>query len=227
MIKAITMVRRADGISRADFRSRYESDLVPVVEGLAAESHGYTRNHVVESLIPAGWEPNFDVVSSLWFGSRQELGRCQVALKAELAGHASGIIDETTCRTAVFEERQSAVPRAPAAVREKVVLFVARRDLLTLDEFKVRYETGHAVLAKKLMLPHLIRYVRNYVVESPTTGWRPDFDVMTEFWFDSIDTELSKEEIQYLVRDEEVFMDRATMRALRTEELGAGPGQRK
>jgi hypothetical protein len=64
----------------------------------------------------------------------------------------------------------------------KVMLFVRRKDGLTREQFRRRYEEGHAPLARKV-LPQLRRYVRNYVTDSP--GWEADFDVIIEFWFDS------------------------------------------
>jgi uncharacterized protein (TIGR02118 family) len=98
----------------------------------------------------------------------------------------------------------------------KVMLLVKRKSGWTPEDFRRRYEQGHAPLARSV-LPLLRKYRRNYVVE-PAAGWEPDFDVVTEFWFDSqADWETTvafaaTEEGQVLARDEEVFMDRSSMR---------------
>jgi uncharacterized protein (TIGR02118 family) len=104
----------------------------------------------------------------------------------------------------------------------KVVLFIRRKSGWTREDFRQRYEQGHAPLAAR-SLPLLRRYVRNYV-ESSMEGWEPDFDAVTEFWFDSMEdwnatkAWVSSEEGQVLARDEEVFMHRETMRFVLVEE---------
>jgi uncharacterized protein (TIGR02118 family) len=110
----------------------------------------------------------------------------------------------------------------------KVVLFVRRKVGWSAEDFRRRYEEGHAPLARSV-LPMLRRYTRSYVREA-SSGFQPDFDVITEFWFDSRgDWEAAmafaaSEEGQVLARDEEVFMDRPTMRYLVVEEeVGPDP----
>jgi uncharacterized protein (TIGR02118 family) len=109
----------------------------------------------------------------------------------------------------------------------KVLLFIRRKDGLSREAFRERYESGHAPLARRT-LPLLRRYARNYVTaESP--GWEPDFDVVTEFWFDSWeDWETTKafaasEPGQVLANDEEVFMDRQSMRVVVVDLLESDP----
>jgi uncharacterized protein (TIGR02118 family) len=110
----------------------------------------------------------------------------------------------------------------------KVVLFVKRNEGWSREDFRRRYEEGHAPLARSV-LPMLRQYTRSYVREA-SSGFEPDFDVITEFWFDSPDdweaarTFAASEEGQVLARDEEVFMDRPTMRYLVVdEEVGPDP----
>ena len=104
----------------------------------------------------------------------------------------------------------------------KLILFVRRRPDLTHDEFKSRYESGHAPLARSV-LPLLRNYVRNYLSRMPG-GPEPEYDVVTEFWFDSLaDLEetvrwAGTEEGQVLARDEAEFMDRSSMRVFIAEE---------
>lgn len=102
----------------------------------------------------------------------------------------------------------------------KLTLFVKRRADLTHEQFKARYEDVHAPLARS-QLPRLRRYQRNYLEALPG-GPAPEYDVLTEFWFDSMaDMEATLREVQgdpaqILATDEAEFMDRASMRAYLT-----------
>jgi uncharacterized protein (TIGR02118 family) len=105
----------------------------------------------------------------------------------------------------------------------KVMLFVKRKAGLTAEEFRARYESGHVPLAIA-ELKHLRRYHRNYVKHTPGMP-EPDFDVLTEFWFD--DSAGWKATAAYaldpvtgrkLAEDEAEFMDRSTMRFVMVHE---------
>jgi len=105
----------------------------------------------------------------------------------------------------------------------KVMLFVKRKPGLTREQFRDRYESGHAPLAIQ-QLPHLRRYARNFIL--PVQGWEePEFDCVTEFWFDDENgwKETSKAYAfgaagKILAADEEEFMDRTTMRMVIADE---------
>lgn len=105
----------------------------------------------------------------------------------------------------------------------KVLLFVKRKEGLTREAFRERYEAGHVPLAIK-ELEHLRGYKRNFVVPVRGLPEPEDFDVVTEFYFD--DWEAWKATSAYgladtgrtLAEDEAVFMDRATMRFVVVDE---------
>ncbi|MET0378771.1 MAG: EthD domain-containing protein [Spongiibacteraceae bacterium] len=94
-----------------------------------------------------------------------------------------------------------------------------RKPGLTHEQFRDRYESGHAPLAVQ-QLPHL----RNFI--KPVRGWEdPDFDCVTEFWFDDENgwKETSKSYVnsdvgKILIADEDEFMDRGSMRMLIADE---------
>jgi hypothetical protein len=96
----------------------------------------------------------------------------------------------------------------------KAILMVKRRSGLSREEFREPYESGHAPLALQT-LPSLRHYVRNYL--EPTNGIEPPLDVITEFWYDDVEGQAETQNIylndpaQVLQRDEEEFMDRASM----------------
>jgi hypothetical protein len=105
----------------------------------------------------------------------------------------------------------------------KVMLFVKRKEGLTREAFRDRYETGHVPLAIR-ELEHLRGYARNFV--APTRGLpEPEFDVVTEFWFEDWEAwkatsayALGEETGRALAEDEAVFMDRASMRFVVVDE---------
>jgi uncharacterized protein (TIGR02118 family) len=104
----------------------------------------------------------------------------------------------------------------------KVMLFVKRKDALSREEFRERYESGHVPLAIA-ELEHLRHYTRNFV--RPVKGLpEPEFDVVTELWFDDWDAWRATtayamgESGRTLAEDEAEFMDRASMRYVVVEE---------
>jgi uncharacterized protein (TIGR02118 family) len=105
----------------------------------------------------------------------------------------------------------------------KVMLFVRRKEGFSREAFRERYEAGHVPLAIR-ELEHLRRYARNFV--KPMKGQpEPEFDVVTEFWFEDWDAwkatsayALGAETGRTLAEDEAIFMDRASMRFLVVEE---------
>ena len=104
----------------------------------------------------------------------------------------------------------------------KIMLLVNRRADISREAFRAHYEGTHAPLAAG-NLRHLVRYVRNYVVDQ----YREDFqcDVVTEFWFDypgpwseARKALLPDDILRVFAEDEEKFMDRASMRVLVIEQ---------
>jgi hypothetical protein len=104
----------------------------------------------------------------------------------------------------------------------KIMLLVNRGPGISAEAFRAHYEQNHAPLAAS-HLRHLVRYVRNYVVDK----FREDFqcDVVTEFWFDypgpwseARKILLPDDILAIFAEDEEKFMDRASMRVLVVEQ---------
>jgi len=107
-----------------------------------------------------------------------------------------------------------------------VLLFVKRKAGLDHETFRVHYETVHAPLAIAEM-PFLRRYVRNYSAPVPGTP-EPEFDVLTEMWFDdeagwlqTIAHVMDPETGSKLAQDEETFMDRTSMRSVIVDECAS------
>ena len=107
------------------------------------------------------------------------------------------------------------------------MLLVSRRPDVSREDFRAHYEAVHAPLAAS-HLPHLVRYVRNYVVDEFRAG--VECDCITEFWFDypgswreARDALLPPDLLDLFAADEATFMDRASMRVLVVEQGETDP----
>jgi uncharacterized protein (TIGR02118 family) len=118
----------------------------------------------------------------------------------------------------------------------KILLFMKRRQGMSVEAFREYYENHHVPLAMK----HgggvtLLRYVRRYLdpqphAESGTNEELP-YDVITELWFD--DEAMWRGTVEYLsstvmpdavVEDELNLFDRTTMRIATVVECEGVPG---
>jgi uncharacterized protein (TIGR02118 family) len=94
----------------------------------------------------------------------------------------------------------------------KAIALISRKSGISREEFAKHYEEVHAPLALK-HLPMIKRYLRNHVVDMPGEEG-PDFDCVTEFWFDSMEdavkvTEFLQSDAGQVIRDDEdKFLDR-------------------
>lgn len=72
----------------------------------------------------------------------------------------------------------------------KMVALIKALPTVTRQQFVSHYETTHAPLVQSL-LPMISRYTRSYTPEAQDysgTGAAPDFDVLTELWFNDRDS---------------------------------------
>ena len=103
----------------------------------------------------------------------------------------------------------------------KGMSLIKRKPGLSQEEFSRHYEEVHVPLA----LRHFPfkRYVRNYVITPPGIE-EPDFDCITEVWFDTMEdcqaaAEFSVSEAYRVIsEDEDRFMDRSKIVAFLVEE---------
>lgn len=114
----------------------------------------------------------------------------------------------------------------------KILLFMKRRPDLTVAAFRDYYENHHAPLAEKYSTG-VSRYLRRYIDPQPhpETGpvTEPEFDVITELWFD--DEEVFHGTLQYLttslmpdeiIADEKNLFDRTSFRLATVVERESG-----
>jgi uncharacterized protein (TIGR02118 family) len=109
----------------------------------------------------------------------------------------------------------------------KMMIFIKRRSGLTLEAFKAHYETVHVPLSFE-HLPLMRKHARNYVRRRKGAP-EPDFDCVTECWFDDWDALkataalIAAEKRELIAEDEAKFMDRASIRSIIVEEQVATP----
>ena len=105
----------------------------------------------------------------------------------------------------------------------KGIAVLKRKPGLSQEEFTRYYEEVHV----PLVLSHfrtMRRYVRNYVVAPPGVE-KPDFDCITEFWFDNKAelkrvSDVYESDVGEVIRnDEERFIDRSKMLFFRVKEM--------
>jgi len=109
----------------------------------------------------------------------------------------------------------------------KVMFFIKRRADLTLEQFREHYETVHVPLSFE-HLPLMRRHARNYVHRRKGAP-EPDYDCVTECWFDDWDALkatsalIATEKKDLIAADEARFMDRSSIRSIVVEEQVSTP----
>lgn len=71
----------------------------------------------------------------------------------------------------------------------KGIVFIKRKPGLSRGEFREQYESVHAPLVLK-KYPTLSKFVRNYIITTnafASGAAEPDFDCITEYWFDDME----------------------------------------
>ena len=104
----------------------------------------------------------------------------------------------------------------------KTVALITRKQGISREAFVKHYEEVHAPLALK-HLSMIRKYIRNHVVDVPGVDG-PDFDCVSEFWFDSLEdalgvVEFVQSDAGKLLRDDELkFMDNSKTIAFMVDE---------
>ena len=94
----------------------------------------------------------------------------------------------------------------------KTVAFIKRKSTITREEFARHYEEVHAPLAITIF-PTIKKYVRNHILKA-VNGKNPDFDCISEFWFDdeagiqAVFETWASDAGKPIRDDEETFMDK-------------------
>lgn len=118
MFKAVCLIRRKPGMTREAFIDRYENGHAVLCARLIPGMANYVRRYVVPGdtiLYPGATELDFDVVTELWYESRETYEASMQSLEDPAAAQAliedeRELFDLTSIRRFVVEERTSALP---------------------------------------------------------------------------------------------------------------------
>ncbi len=108
----------------------------------------------------------------------------------------------------------------------KAIVLLKRNPALSPEQFRQHYEEVHAPLGRRLF-PFMRKYVRRYVTAAPFSpaGREPEFDCITEEWFDGLEAFQTMLEIyrseagRPLREDEKEIFDMTRLQYLLVEEV--------
>jgi uncharacterized protein (TIGR02118 family) len=109
MIKLTMLIRRKQGMTRAQFREYYETRHIPLAEAHTPHLVGYKRNFIVGQF--AG-EDQFDCITEFWFDVEGDYAELRGALfppevTALMAEDEANFIDRSKSQLFLIEETAS------------------------------------------------------------------------------------------------------------------------
>jgi len=118
MIKMIGLLKKKAGMSTEDFRAYYESHHAPLASRLMPPGTDYRRSYPNVVRIEgreADGEPEFDVVTEVWFADRSAYDAFGTAMldpanRAAIVEDEARFVDRAATRIMVVEEHRSPVP---------------------------------------------------------------------------------------------------------------------
>lgn len=122
MFKAVCLIRRKPGLSREAFIDRYENGHAVLCARLIPGMINYVRRYVVPGetfLYPGAPDLDFDVVTELWYDSREAYEASMRSLEDPAAAQAlvedeRALFDLSSIRRFIVEERSSTLPSTTA-----------------------------------------------------------------------------------------------------------------
>lgn len=249
MIKQVALFQRKPGMDREAFKSHYEGTHVPLVMSEGGRFLAdYRRNYVSpEGTFSAGHAtatppPAIDVITEVWFDAPADLDRLAAAFATpaigkRIADDEAKFLDRSKMTVFLVEECNTSLHKLPSRpVGEtppiKMIALLKKKKNMQREAFKDYYESRHEPLARELF-PQIAGYRRSYIIPESTYVYPhikdvpppPDFDVMTELWFNSMEDfeamgqATGRPEIgERLARDEENLFDRSVMTMLLVDE---------
>ena len=116
MYKCISLLKRKPGMSRSELIHYYETRHAPLIRSLLPQIREYRRNFIDhEDPTNVGAEPDFDVVTEIWFDDRASyeafmaLGQ-QADIFRQIAEDEENVFDRSATRLFVVEEHGASLP---------------------------------------------------------------------------------------------------------------------
>lgn len=118
MVKMVFMLKRREGMSRADFIKYYESHHARLGEKYVPNALRYVRRFL--DPVPGPWSKpadEFDVMTELWFANKQEADRAMAHLSEptiheEIAVDEARLFDRSRSQVYLITEHESVMPNA-------------------------------------------------------------------------------------------------------------------
>jgi uncharacterized protein (TIGR02118 family) len=230
MFKVIALIARRPDMTREQFLDYYANNHVKLVWRVFPWTADYRRNFIdlkQSILSPGVAAPDFDSITEMWFDDRAGYDRmldahAQPELDAVMKADEGRFMDRTKTRFFIVDEYGATLAGDAAnAPKFKAMAVMAKKPGLSKAEFIDYYENHHVPLIRSMF--DIAEYRRSYVdltgaILSPGVA-TPDFDVVTELWFNSRaayeamlagpeDPEITKR----IADDEAHFLDRAKTR---------------
>ena len=111
----------------------------------------------------------------------------------------------------------------------KTITTLKRKAGISTADFRAYYEANHRLIGEKYLSGYATRYMRRYldpVLDSNGESEEPEFDVVLEIWFPTMDAWRACGEIlsspsasAEIIQDEERLFDRARKRTYMVEEV--------
>jgi EthD domain len=225
MIKTLAFLTRKPGMSREAFIERYETQHAPLGVRVMPTAKRYIRRYVKP--VGEGYPvPDFDVITEAWFEDTTAYTRAMDALMkpdtaALIAEDEEQQFDRSKMHFAVVEEHETQLANEHDAGDVKFLAFMARKQGMSTEDFTRYYENNHAPFAVQyidLATRYFRRFLRPSVFQNDESEGMPNFHVMTEVCFASLEDMrtthalVAKPEIAALfAKDEENLFDRSNM----------------
>ena len=245
MFKAIALIKKKPGLSKAEFIAYYEANHAPLARKCFPQIVQYRRNFIDMNdaiIVPGASAPDFDSVTEIWYRDREAYDEMlsthfMKGVQETIENDERNLLDQSMTRMLHVEQRGTNRPDAelipsigtpPGTGMFKAIALLTCKPGLPRHDFVHYYEHNHAKLIWSLF-PWIVEYRRNYVdVEGAIVfpnAKLPDFDVITELWFENragYDRMLSDHENPEvggaIARDEENCFDRTKTRFFAVEE---------
>ena len=218
MIKAVTLIKRREGMDVEAFQAHWRNrhpDIVCRLPGIAR----YHQSHVRLGGYAKG-EPVFDGVAEVWFENVDAMRALPgTAVHDALIADEERFIDRSRMMLLLTEDQpiKDGV-LGPGAV--KSFELVRMKQDMRLDEFQAYWRDVHGPLGSRL--PGMRRYVQSHVRKGAyREGRRPGYDGLAITWFDSVDAMRAAArtpEYAALRNDERNFLEIGTSPILITTE---------
>lgn len=183
-MKVIYCYKRKPGMSVQAFQSYMATDRPRTVAAMPGAAR-YEQNLTKPSGYGRTVEPIFDGLEKFWFDTDEDLRAFEAALpSADFQADLGRFVDgPRTRRVLTAEVMIKDGPRTEGMTR--LIEFLTRRPGMEIDAFHWHWSEVHGPLVARQR--QIRSYIQSHTLESEYRRGEPDFDGVTEVWFDATD----------------------------------------